>query len=409
MASTRRGTLKISMDPSDISSTKDVMIDWLRIHFPKVSIPSGAKIDDVARIVRQQQPHLFPDPTSNNRACNGLNAGPAQGLYPPLPSLEHEPAPIHGLKTKSDFQGKRAASCALMSPTHPKKKLAFASGIPKLPASQVKKEIPSQKKRPKSNNTKQSGLSHDTSEKPSTNELDALRESLTINSEHSNLDNVNHKEDQAQAAVVMSGDATKSEIDALRDSRAVDSMGALEERPPLSSTGDLIDFSVSDCFEVGNLVIGQDIPPIQMSGKKSGVDVFIEGRNQQQKISMLEETVAHLKQKVEASESESCSNMFEAEKRKEEQNHMISTLREAIEKVEGQLNGVDLLREKVIKLETEVTHLNCKLDRAHHEICTHEEIIVKLMSADDSEDESTDGDDDEHKEANTDSSGSGYF
>ncbi|KAH9810716.1 hypothetical protein DFH28DRAFT_1131879 [Melampsora americana] len=408
MALTRRGPLEIFMDPSDVSSTKDAMIDWLRINFPMVSIPSGAKTEDVARIVRQQQPHLFPDPTSNHRATesNDLAVLAVQPPYPLLPNINRGSPSETYPPTTSVPQVKRGAPSDLTSPTHPKNKLALSTKSRGDHKKSIKKALPSQQKsklksyclkiskRAKANRANthqdQAGAVLNTCTDASKKELDALQESLSTDSKVRNTD-------------------TK-EFNARQESCAAPFLGKPDKRPALSVAedpwmGDLIALSDLDCFEVENLVIGDDIPPIQpLSKTKSGVDIFIEGRIQAQKVSMLEQTVAHLQEKVDAAQSQSCSDMFEIEKRKDEQNYIISTLRTAIEKIEKQLDNVGLLEEKVVKLEAQVENLNLDLDRAHQEICTHEEIITKLMNASDSEDEMSENDN-----ASSNSSAAGYL
>lgn len=55
--STGRGSIESTLDPRNPSVNKQTMLDWLRINHPMTPIRSGANKAEVAKIVRDVQPH----------------------------------------------------------------------------------------------------------------------------------------------------------------------------------------------------------------------------------------------------------------------------------------------------------------------------------------------------------------
>jgi hypothetical protein len=146
-----RGTLETLLDPSNPSSSKQTMLDWLRIHHPKTVISSKINKDEVAKIVREKQPAcqstyhsvlvfwlsdyhcfltpcyqfsrtsiVFPNPASDSPA---VPAGITE-IYPTLEHLRVSSPTISRSKDKADQLVKRAASQDL-EPPYPSKRIGI--------------------------------------------------------------------------------------------------------------------------------------------------------------------------------------------------------------------------------------------------------------------------------------------
>ncbi|EGG06090.1 uncharacterized protein MELLADRAFT_63663 [Melampsora larici-populina 98AG31] len=66
---TGRCSIESTLNPSNLSVNKQIMLDWLRINHPMTPIKSGAKKAEVAKIVRDVQPHrerMSKRPASHN-------------------------------------------------------------------------------------------------------------------------------------------------------------------------------------------------------------------------------------------------------------------------------------------------------------------------------------------------------
>ncbi|EGG01740.1 uncharacterized protein MELLADRAFT_91921 [Melampsora larici-populina 98AG31] len=166
--------------------------------------------------------------------------------------------------------------------------------------------------------------------------------------------------------------------------------------------GDLIDFSDSEIMDTGNLVIGKETPPIAFTksnkalntakgSAKSGVDIFLEERGREERISALECSTTQLGEKLKLN----TTNCFRHSMQLEKHDHSISNMQsnmDRVERVESKVLAIATLEEKFKSLEHEVIKLRTQLGRAMREISTHEDMFVRLMEPAEVETSSEDDD-----------------
>ncbi|EGG08366.1 uncharacterized protein MELLADRAFT_84929 [Melampsora larici-populina 98AG31] len=107
------GFLRLEMfDPSAPGVTKQMMLDWLRINYPKFPVISSTRKSSVAEMVRKKQPEFFPNPQSdapgvmpgNSDTLNGFQTTmPASPQSPSTPAIEHE-QPVNQSDTSTSSQ-----------------------------------------------------------------------------------------------------------------------------------------------------------------------------------------------------------------------------------------------------------------------------------------------------------------
>ncbi|EGG02418.1 uncharacterized protein MELLADRAFT_66378 [Melampsora larici-populina 98AG31] len=128
----------------------------------------------------------------------------------------------------------------------------------------------------------------------------------------------------------------------------------------VSEDMDLIQFSDTEVFEVGNLVIGQDIPAINAKGnlspsnKKSGVDVFKEEQQREEK--------AHLESSLEEMEQKASIKLFQD---LQQQQANAGTAEQHSSKLDEAMQKISILETKVNDLQVDTIDLQHELDIAY--------------------------------------------
>ncbi|EGG10048.1 uncharacterized protein MELLADRAFT_94378 [Melampsora larici-populina 98AG31] len=354
-----RGTLETFLDPSNPSVGKQTMLDWLRIHHPMTPIRSNIRTGEVAVIVREKQPEFFPDPTSDAPAV----ASGMINIYPTLEDLRvTSPITSRPLEKKEPLVIKRSASQDLEF-SYPHKRIGI--GMEAKPEPEVcgtsTSKISKKKKQPSSRTKAANSTStvRQRSKKVVSNRMEGASISsprissilsLSNEDEKKELEGLKqslflpHINDQSGASrIPTSTNRSVAKVSPIkRENSPVNiffnidpnhSQGHqgwntlnLQEQVTdvkasnpahVSDDMDLINFSDTEVFEVGNLVIGRDIPAINMNqnlsplNKKSGVDIFQEEQQRAEKVRNFEQQLAHLESSLEEMEKKASMNLFQ--------------------------------------------------------------------------------------------------
>ncbi|EGG00026.1 uncharacterized protein MELLADRAFT_93853 [Melampsora larici-populina 98AG31] len=448
-----RGTSNNVFDPSNPSNNKQAMLDWLRINHPMTPIKSNANKAEVAKIVREQQPQFFPNPSSDAPA-----QFIAQDIKPQYPSLKNLPASSlmnSQLADQSGQMAKRAASQDLV-PDNPQKRIGIdpdvkVSGKTRPVSKLTKKktvgqqksssrlkpsktmpgppnsELPTSTKNSKPSmqsgtilpdwrhgasisSSKTSSLS-DVSNQEERQELEALKKSIfspPVNqvitvSQASKFKTSQTDSESAMANPFFETHTSKRVADSIgpKTPNKTNAKGDLKHTPCVPEDMDLIHFSDTEVFEVGNLVIGRDIPAIDIETnhispkKKSGVDVFREEQQREEKVRTLEERIVKLETSLGAIDKSLNKQLFEDLQKPQVDASVITHHSSLLEQAR---ETIDSLESKVATLEVRVTEFQHNLDSAHGKIKAHEQIIRTLLEGCESnmeEEYDSDSDDEE--------------
>ncbi|EGG07532.1 uncharacterized protein MELLADRAFT_85646 [Melampsora larici-populina 98AG31] len=417
-------TTHLDSDPRVVSPgvSKQMMLDWMHINHPK--IPIRPRIDPVglAELVRSVQPEYFPNPATDKLACTTASASSIEASiltdqpttttmeirsststsrYPKLQSLEElqdskpfqPPTPPFFKLNTVGRQGKRVASSEVkQSP----KSSELGSDIRRISSKTSKKKKITHSSQTVTKPTKSTGDSVHPSIQPSSPGHINSNTSLTF--EHDEKDLKDLHDSLAMPALPSQGAITKLHVpkrNAMKPSPILDHIEPriVPQQPAYSESTeikDLIDFSDTDCMDIGNQVLGKDIPPISpttvIGKKRSGVDVFKEERGREARICQLEKSIAQILEEV----GQLSADVLQAKTQLEVQEHKIQILKTDQECLKKTANITSTLHPQVTHLEIRVDTLRRKVDTDHEEIVTHGHILEKLMASDDEEDESSD-------------------
>lgn len=434
---TGRGTLQSTLDPT--SSSKQTMLDWLRIHHPKTVIRSKANKEEVANIVREKQPNFFTDATSGDPPVTSKT----KLHYPPLEHLRVS-SPVPSNRTETSQSVKRSASQDLEL-SHPHKRVGIdTKAKPGSPTGTGSKIV---KRKKNLSRPKLSKIRPHRPPKPVVSEW--IKTVSTSPQVSTSIPSAIRSEDDKHELNKLKqilfgpldnpGDASPSDkqeplVDCVVDTHYVKSFPSSHQSNFTEKTVDmnnpnpakvpedldLIEFSDTKVFEVGNLVTGRDIPVIQMqqihspSSKKTGVDVFQEAQRQEERIRTLEERLAHLETSLEAMEKKSSRDTLQ-DLQQEQLNanalaHQSSLLEQAtkgiailntklnnldvdaikqdIARINTKINNldVDAIKEDISRLNTKINNcdvdainLLADLDIAHSKIRGHARALMQLL------------------------------
>ncbi|EGG05592.1 uncharacterized protein MELLADRAFT_87857 [Melampsora larici-populina 98AG31] len=419
-------TMSCPFDPSGPGVSKQMMLDWMHIHHPKT--PIRPRIDPVslAQLVRSVQPNHFPDSasdvpahatgsTSNIDASIStkdqpapttieINSPTATSQYPKLESLRNiqdlksfkPPTPPFFKLNTVGRQGKRVASSEV-KPSPNGTELSTSSDV-RGPSSKISK-----KKKASEVLIFQSSLYPTTSTEaaihqihPSSPGHSIPNTALTFADDEKDLKDLHNT--LSLPALPLQRTISKLNVpkrNAIKKPPASDHIQhrTVSQKPPDSeSTGieDLIDFSDTHCMDVGNIVLGKDIPsisPTTVNGKKrSGVDVFKEERGREERICRLESSITQILQDV----GQLSADVLHAKMQLEDQAQKIQMLETDNQSLKRTAQLTNTLKPKVTQLESQVDTMRRQVDIDHEEIATHSQILEKLMASDDDDDESCD-------------------
>ncbi|EGG00659.1 uncharacterized protein MELLADRAFT_93101 [Melampsora larici-populina 98AG31] len=391
----------VSLDPANPGVGKQMMLDWLRIHYPK----------------RVMQPHLFPPPknpsltklgvtqsgsnaaSSNSEAdgsqpvtdCSGPGLQDQKSLVSEtrrsrMPSKLVSAETVHLGKRSVSFEGK------------PQSKKRIAKGV-----RAVQPSIVHTLKQPKKQVVDDGG----DAEAPKALEASAsrilnispyipksgkpyLNPKAFLDNNQNNLQ-LAHPTPPAKSNLE---ETYEKLIDVQSDVNVLPSTEAIE------SDRDLMTFSQGDVFKTENIMTGSEICPITNHGKQlTGVDVFLRERQQHNKLFALEETVAILTRKVDTAKKLASEVLAGQAKVKSQAqfatDSALHELQESMVFLEKKISAFDDVKDQVTSLQFEVSRLRARLDKAHDELQTQEEIITKLMSLQETSDNEESGDDEE--------------
>ncbi|EGG07399.1 uncharacterized protein MELLADRAFT_85843 [Melampsora larici-populina 98AG31] len=340
---TIRGNLDAVLDPDNPPVNKQIMLDWLRINHPKTVVRSKANKDKVADIVRSVQPHIFHDSASNALA----NTSASPDAYPTLEHLQvTSPVVINSFKAKAQSKNSSAsqrlevpdlsnASTKVADPLPALEKLRVLSpDVSKSSKEQLPKRLASQDLEVPYP-TKRLGIS-ETDAKTIKVKIEAKATSNASNSKTKKYDDklTNYKQNHQrpkrldqQSEKSLNGHM-RHELETLKQSIYAPPHDASKELTTATSVVpelnpathhndnvDLIEFSDTEIFEVGNLVFGRDIPSINMhadlSKPKTGVDVIQEEQRREEKVQSLEERLASLESSLVIAEQKASNRLFQ--------------------------------------------------------------------------------------------------
>ncbi|EGG01302.1 uncharacterized protein MELLADRAFT_92608 [Melampsora larici-populina 98AG31] len=423
---TGRGNSESVLDPSNPSVNKQTMLDWLRINHPKTPISSKANKAEVAKIVRDKQPEIFGEANPSATSSTLLDH-----TYPTLENLRvSSPVVPKALKTSENLV-KRSASADLDVP----KRIANDGDIPGKRI-KVEKRTEVDQVGHRSKMTKMKNILHlQRASRPKSNSTKTSRPAEPIASAKPIVSNWIHPLPQAPPPLSpissLSNEDEKAELEGLKQSifsplidQTVVSNSTLlpmvpsvaperkprkplvnphvandsnDSKPPVTtrknrinkpkeahtpSEVDLIQFSDTEVFEMGNLVIGRDIPVIQMQGRpdssnaKTGVDIFQEEQRREQKVKTLEERLAHLESTIEIIEKKASASIFQEVQKQELNGDMIKEHSSLLERAK---NDIIVLEAKVDMLETIAYDLQTELDIAFTKIGAHHRVFRKML------------------------------
>ncbi|EGF98001.1 uncharacterized protein MELLADRAFT_84099 [Melampsora larici-populina 98AG31] len=428
--STSRGPSHTLLDPSNPSISKQTMLDWLRIHHPMTPIKSNANKGEVAKIVREQQPEYFEDPTSDAPA---VIPGPLDH-YPAIEDLSVSSSVTVESFKKSEQLGKRSASQELER-SYPHKRVGLEVEVdPIAPVRGGSKNSKNRKSlsRPKASNTG-SSKPRKASSKPSQpptpswvhtmsvaspnvmssissaicnndekNDLEALKGiafAPLINSKSSSQDPTSpnsispsiasvHQEQKKLANLSINTDTTRACLILGQSESPQKPVMDKKKCIDASDDVDLIQFSDTELLDTGNPVIGRDIPAINIqdspSTKKTGVDIFQEEQQQEEKVLIklpslvrtLEERLARVESALEVMEKKSNTNMFQNLQKEQAKAGEIALLSS---KLEQAMKEITILKSKVRDIDVDVIDQQADLDGAHTKINAHARVLRQLL------------------------------
>ncbi|EGG00679.1 uncharacterized protein MELLADRAFT_93076 [Melampsora larici-populina 98AG31] len=420
LAPTSRGNSESVLDPDNPAVNKQIMLDWLRINHPKTPVSSKANKGEVADIVRKSQPHIFGDPNSPA----GPSTQPPNQVYPSLESLRVSSPAVGQHFQMSENLLKRSASADLDVP-HPNQRIA---NIGEIPGKRIKaatdaefgesgesskiKGKKSRGKKPKSTKIKTRGTLKPVgsdgvpgvpqpqplpispisslSDEEERLELQGLKQ--TISAPLVDISGAPDSFPSPQVSIIAPGiksrkpfvnpcttkdfftpnpSTSQLKINKSKDDHTTDEL-------------DLIQFSDTEIFDIGNLVIGRDIPTIGMqehfspSKKKTGVDVFQEEQRREQKVKSLEERLAHLETSIDILEKKASNSLFQEMQQHQSNADAIAKNTSLLEQAKEEIT---VLQDKVETLDTERINLQYDLDMARINIDAHHRIFRKILGS----------------------------
>ncbi|EGF97339.1 uncharacterized protein MELLADRAFT_85857 [Melampsora larici-populina 98AG31] len=401
-----RGTLETFLDPNNPSVGKQTMLDWLRIHHPMTPIRSNISKGEVANIVREKQPEFFPNPTSDSPAV----ASAMINIYPTLEDLRvTSPITSTSLEKKEPLV-KRSASQDLEF-SHPHKRIGL--GMEAKPESEVwgtstsktlkkKKQASSRSKTANSTSTVRQRSKRIVSNRIEGVSISSPRissiSSLSNEDEKKGLEGLkqslfgSHINDQSGTSrIPTSTNRSVPKLSPIKretspvnmffnidphhsqghkgwnESKSQEEFTNVKASNPahVSDDMDLIQFSDTEVFEVGNLVIGRDIPAINLNenlsplNKKSGVDIFKEEQQREEKVRTLEQRLAHLETSLEEMEKKASINLF---RDLQQQQANAGTTAQHSSKLDEAMKNIATLKSKVDDLQVDAIDLQHQLE-----------------------------------------------
>ncbi|KAH9809874.1 hypothetical protein DFH28DRAFT_1132658 [Melampsora americana] len=386
-------------DPDGPGVNKQMMLDWMHINHPKTPVNPKLDKSGVAALIRDMQPAYFSD-TKDDRPSNSIdvnanqtpstakNLGTLQSPSNPPPGSTHPPyqlmiSPFQRLPPVSDqcsSKRKKETEDQITSPkvqAHPKKRtlsdrIDIHTGTSKSKSLKKKTLLdPSNPGKPTNRKVTQS-KTKDPSATTSTSETSDPLAVISVKKEF----------DPAMALLGLS----KASFSVEEEKQSPESTN-LPSETNAKEVQDLIDFSDTHCLDMGNLVIGKDIQSISFfpctnGPKKSGIDIFQEERKREERICALEDSLSQIVDKVGCFELKAVFL-----------DYAICSSRASIKNIENKVSNLAIFEEKVNRLESTMSKLVEDLNRAKHEIETHEMILEGIMKGQLDEDDETSEDD----------------
>lgn len=368
------------LDPSSRGMSKQTMLDWMRINHPQTPVKSGISKNEVARLVREMQPNFFPDPDSEVPIGD---TSPGTRTPRTSDSLSRS---VNSLSSSADDNSVVPPSGSVAPSTHGS--AAPLTQAAPSPHSEKNPHTITKKKRPASNE-----LNDDQRvfKRPEIEHV-AVSPDPSISLKK---DKCRTKSGNSHRPLAKNGTSLNKTIPAksMSKSISVTITPQASQNPVDNYIPPLIDFSETDWLEMPNPVVGHDIPPIEIvpeseSGKfskKSGVEVFKEERQRVQKIQDLEESIEELRSKLETNEKCDMSVLADEMRREEE----VRQLQVRITDLGLKVERMEPLQAIVANLEAEVTRLCARISTAVEDIRAQEEVITKLMTMDEADEDST--------------------
>ncbi|KAH9809250.1 hypothetical protein DFH28DRAFT_1111983 [Melampsora americana] len=351
--------LKLDMfDPNISGVSKQAMLDWMHINRPMTPIKKNANKQEVAKKVREAQPDLFPDPSSEEPLVNcHSTASKVPHDAPESSSLTHESKVL-----QTDSKNKRSASPGTQSPQK-KRVVSSKSSLSKsILRSKLQHGAPESGANRADGKVKKKKSVHYVEGLPHPESTDLRFMSTEASKEAQEYSNLRTARPEPVAASGGSGIVTQDEIKPLQKLR--NSTESQHQQPtersstaPLINSNfashathkealheplvaltpehttpgpgpyanDLIFFSDLDLFELENIVAGRDIPPIAPSthvvrntpmslntaistnksdsissnqDTRSGVNVFQDERRVSLQLSTLEERMDSVEKRI---------------------------------------------------------------------------------------------------------------
>lgn len=223
----------------------------------------------------------------------------------------------------------------------------------------------------------------------------------------STLSSVSNEDDRRELETLKKSIHTPPH-DASNDLTSPTAASVLPEANPATNHNDnvdLIEFSDTEIFEVGNLVFGRDIPTINMqadpSKSKTGVDVFQEEQRREEKVRSLEERLAHLESSLAIAEQKASNSLFQDLQQEQVNAAAIDQHSSLLQQAQ---EDIAALQSRLEAMDAYATDLQHDLDSAHINIKAHEKVLRKILGPhsnikiEESYDSETETEDDESQE-----------
>ncbi|EGG09449.1 uncharacterized protein MELLADRAFT_61141 [Melampsora larici-populina 98AG31] len=411
---TSRGNSEVVLDPDNPSVNKQTMLDWLRINHPMTPISSKAKRAEVANIVREVQPHLFGVRNSPSLAStHPVTYPPLENLQVSSPMAEKPSGGSASLRKRSPPQEaevpyKQIGNMIVIPPKRSRLDLEAKKHVGADEGSKMlqKKKLAG---RPKPSKTKTARPANPnvlidwTYTPPQSSSHISSISSLSNDDERRELEGLKQllstaplvgQNRPSENRVSPIAPETKPENDLVNTHASngpsipnlpisTPKVHVKDTKDPISDEADLIQFSDTEVFEVGNLVIGRDIPAIQFQeancpNKKTGVDIFQEEQRREERVRTLEERLAQLESTIEVLEkrvSATPIQELQEQANADKIDRQTSLLEQARDDISALERQVDSLQFDTIDLQT-------KLDIAFDTIHAHRRVLKKILGPD---------------------------
>ncbi|EGG09316.1 uncharacterized protein MELLADRAFT_96290 [Melampsora larici-populina 98AG31] len=380
-------------DPSSRGINKQMMLDWMRINHPMTPINSGALKQEIACIVRGQQPAYFPNPQSDAPAVD-VPAGtprisgdpPAINSNPANPA--QDPSPIEATVGTLDAPGALVTDSSiglrLVRFNQPTMLLIGCVAYVPLQLEEKPKQLSCSQMKSGAVNVPQAKRAPSAQINIRSLKRSSMVPPITSPSEHTKAPKKLKTRSKSEGKPRQYLDVSLLEPISSPSGPSVTANIVSKAKVKIEHQSyPLIDLGDVNLMDEPNPVVGEDIPTIvskdapgtlpTITYMKSGADIFQEERKHDKR--------QNLTSRMEMNEKSDMSALAEEMRREEE----TRVLQERLAGLEKTIETYRFLHDRIQTLEAEVSDLSNQLNDAVDNIQAQEEVITGLMKLDEEE------------------------